>query len=212
MNRRGWILLGVGLPILAFLSILVWASLQTRGTPGGMGINTDFGVVEIKPKPAQDFSLKLMTRMDSEGDGDGSSEISGGEDGISGGSVSLSEMRGKVVLVDFWASWCPPCRQEAAALEEVYREYAGPEVEFIGVNIWDLEDNANTYVKDFGLTYPSGVDTDGVIAIDYGVRGIPEKFFIGRDGVIRQKFVGPMSADTLRQTLDRLLAEEGTGR
>lgn len=209
MNRRGWILLGVGLPILAFLSILVWASLQTRGTPGGMGINTDFGVVEIEPKPAQDFSLELMTGMDSEGEGNGDSS---GEDGISGGSVSLSEMRGKVVLVDFWASWCPPCRQEAAALEEVYREYAGPEVEFIGVNIWDLEDNANTYVKDFGLTYPSGVDTDGVIAIDYGVRGIPEKFFIGRDGVIRQKFVGPMSADILRQTLDRLLAEKGTGR
>ena len=211
MNRRGWILLGVGLPILAFLSILVWASLQTRGTPGGMGINTDFGVVEIEPKPAQDFSLELMARMDSEGDGEGNGDSSG-EDGISGGSVSLSEMRGKVVLVDFWASWCPPCRQEAAALEEVYREYAGPEVEFIGVNIWDLEDNANTYVKDFGLTYPSGVDTDGVIAIDYGVRGIPEKFFIGRDGGIRQKFVGPMSADTLRQTLDRLLAEKGTGR
>ena len=211
MNRRGWILLGVGLPILAFLSILVWASLQTRGTPGGMGINTDFGVVEIEPKPAQDFSLELMARMDSEGDGEGNGGSSG-EDGISGGSVSLSEMRGKVVLVDFWASWCPPCRQEAAALEEVYREYAGPEVEFIGVNIWDLEDNANTYVKDFGLTYPSGVDTDGVIAIDYGVRGIPEKFFIGRDGVIRQKFVGPMSADILRQTLDRLLAEKGTGR
>ena len=209
MNRRGWILLGVGLPILAFLFILVWASLQTRGTPGGMGINTDFGVAEIEPKPAQDFSLELMVGMDSEGDGDGES---GGKDGISGGSVSLSEMRGKIVLVDFWASWCPPCRQEAAALEEVYREYAGPEVEFIGVNIWDLEANATTYVKEFGLTYPSGVDTDGVIAIDYGVRGIPEKFFIGRDGVIRQKFVGPMSADTLRQTLDRLLAEEGTGR
>ena len=209
MNRRGWILLGVGLPTLAFLSILVWASLQTRGTPGGMGINTDFGVVEIEPKPAQDFSLELMARMDRDGEGNGDSS---GEDGISGGSVSLSEMRGKVVLVDFWASWCPPCRQEAAALEEVYREYAGPEVEFIGVNIWDLEDNAHTYVKDFGLTYPSGVDTDGVIAIDYGVRGIPEKFFIGRDGVIRQKFVGPMSADILRQTLDRLLAEKGTGR
>ena len=211
MNRRGWILLGVGLPILAFLSILVWASLQTRGTPGGMGINTDFGVVEIEPKPAQDFSLELMAGIDGVGEGEGNGD-SGGEDGISGGSVSLSEMRGKVVLVDFWASWCPPCRQEAAALEEVYREYAGPEVEFIGVNIWDLEDNAHTYVKDFGLTYPSGVDTDGVIAIDYGVRGIPEKFFIGRDGVIRQKFVGPMSADNLRQTLDRLLAEEGTGR
>ena len=68
-----------------------------------------------------------------------------------------------------------PCRQEAPVLEEVYREYAGPEVEFIGVNIWDLPDNAATYAEDFDLTYPSGMDTDGVIAIDYGVRGIPEK-------------------------------------
>ena len=186
MNKRFWILLGAGLPLLAFLGILVWASLQTGGTPGGMGVNTEFGVAEIDVEPAQDFSLELLN----------------------GGAVTLSDLRGKVVLVDFWASWCTPCRQEAPVLEEVYREYAGPYVEFVGVNIWDLPDNAATYAEDFDLTYPSGVDADGVIAIDYGVRGIPEKFFIGRDGVVRQKFVGPMRPDILRKTLDELLAGE----
>ena len=186
MNRLGWLLLaGTGLTLLAFLGILVWASLQTRGTPGGMGINTDFGVVEIDAAPARDFTLELL-------DGD---------------TLTLSDLRGKVVMVDFWASWCTPCRQEAPVLEQVYQEYDRAEVEFIGVNIWDLEDNAPQYVADFGLTYPSGVDAPGAIAIDYGVRGIPEKFFIGRDGVVRQKFVGPMRPGPLRETLDNLLAE-----
>lgn len=191
MNRRGWILLaGAGLFLLAFLGILVWASLQTRGTPGGLGVNTDFGVVDVDAEPARDFTLELMD----------------------GGAVTLSELRGKVVLVDFWASWCTPCRQEAPVLEEVYREYAaGGAVEFIGINIWDLPGNAAAYVEEFGLTYSSGVDAAGVIAIDYGVKGIPEKFFIGRDGVVREKFVGPMRPDTLRETLEQLLAPAGPG-
>ncbi|CAI8006512.1 Thiol:disulfide interchange protein CycY, partial [Geodia barretti] len=118
-----------------------------------------------------------------------------------------SDLRGKVVLVDFWASWCAPCRQEAPVLEQIYREYAGSDVEFVGVNIWDLPDNAATYVEDFEISYPNGVDADGIIAIDYGVKGIPEKFFIDRDGVVRQKFVGPIRPDKLRETLDQLLAE-----
>ncbi len=186
MSQRVWILLGAGLPLLSVLGILVWASLQTGGTPGGMGVNTEFGVVEIDAEPAQDFSLKLLK----------------------GGEVTLSNLRGQVVLVDFWASWCTPCRQEAPVLEEVYQEYAELDVAFVGVNIWDLPGNAANYVDDFGITYPSGVDANGAIAIDYGVRGIPEKFFIGRDGVVRQKFVGPMRPEILRQTLDQLLAEE----
>jgi cytochrome c biogenesis protein CcmG/thiol:disulfide interchange protein DsbE len=81
-------------------------------------------------------------------------------------------------------------------------------VEFVGVNIWDQENNARSYLEDFDVPYPNGIDASGVIAINYGVRGIPEKFFIDRDGVIRQKFVGPMHADKLRETLDELLASD----
>ncbi len=185
MSTRNWIILGTGVPIVAFLGILVWASLQTGGQAGGLGVNTQFGVADVETEPAQDFSLPLHE----------------------GGVIALSDLRGKVVLVDFWASWCAPCRQEAPVLEQTYQEYEGAEVEFVGVNIWDLPDNAATYVEEFGVSYPNGVDADGIIAIDYGVKGIPEKFFIDRDGVVRQKFVGPIRADKLRQTLDQLLVE-----
>ena len=185
MSKRSWIILGCGLPLLAFLGILVWASLQTGGRAGGLGVNTQFGIAEIDAKPAPDFSLE---RYD-------------------GGVVSLSDFRGKVVLIDFWASWCAPCRHEAPVLEQAYRDYAGADVEFIGVNIWDLPDNVGPYVEEFGISYPSGVDSDGAIAIDYGVKGIPEKFFIDRAGIVRQKFVGPIRSEKLNQTLDDLLAE-----
>ena len=185
MSKRNWIILGCGLPLLAFLGILVWASLQTGGRPGGMGVNTQFGVAEVDLEPAQEFSLEQHD----------------------GEILRLVDLRGKVVMVDFWASWCAPCRHEAPVLEQAYRDYAGADVEFIGVNIWDLPDNAAAYVDEFGISYPSGVDTDGAIAIDYGVKGIPEKFFVDKAGIVRQKFVGPIRADKLKQTLDELLAE-----
>lgn len=187
MRRTGWLLLvGAGLVILAFLGILVWASMQTGGRAASIsGVNTEFGAVDIAAAPARDFALELQQ----------------------GGVLNRADLQGRVVLVDFWASWCAPCRQEAPVLEQVYREYAGREVEFVGVNIWDLPGNAAQYIADFGLTYPSGVDGEGRIAIDYGVKGIPEKFFLDRQGIIRQKFVGPMPAEKLRETLDGLLGE-----
>ena len=177
--------MAIGVPLLAFLGILVWASAQTGGRAGGMGVNVEFGVAEVDTEPAPDFSLVLQD----------------------GGEASLSDLRGRVVLVDFWASWCAPCRQEAPVLEQTYLEFAGSDVEFVGVNIWDLPDNAASYIEQFGITYPNGVDEEGKIAIDYGVQGIPEKFFIDRNGLVRQKFVGPIREGVLKETLNSLLAE-----
>ncbi|HEU0022848.1 MAG TPA: TlpA disulfide reductase family protein [Dehalococcoidia bacterium] len=184
LGKRGWLLLGTMLPVLGLLGLLAWSSLG--GGRGGVGVNQEFGQVDVEANAAAAFTLELMN----------------------GEVLELADLQGKVVLVDFWASWCAPCRQEAPVLQQVYREYAGRPVEFVGVDIWDRREDANQYVQDFAVPYPNGVDESGVIAIDYGVRGIPEKFFIGRDGLVHRKFVGPIHADALRAVLDELLSEQ----
>ena len=188
MSKRSWILLGSALPVLGLLALLSWASVQSGGNPGGFGVNSEFGQVQVSPDTAAEFSLELLD----------------------GTSLTLSDLRGNVVMLDFWSSWCPPCRQEAPILAEVYREYSGQPVEFIGVDIWDQESDALEYIDRYEVPYPNGIDANGTIIIDYGVTGIPEKFFIGRDGVVAKKFVGPMKADRLRAALDELLASNSS--
>ncbi len=186
MSKRGWILLGSALPVLALFGLLAWALVKSGGTPGGFGVNSAFGEVSVDAEAAREFSLELLD----------------------GTTITLSGLRGKVVMLDFWASWCPPCRQEAPVLAQVYREYQGRGVEFVGVDIWDRWEDALAFVERYDVSYPNGVDRKGAIAIDYGVRGIPEKFLINGDGVVVTKFVGPMDAGTLRATLDEMLAAE----
>jgi len=185
LSKRGWILIGSALPLLALFALLAWASAQSRGNPGGFGVNAEFGQVEVSSDQAADFSLQLMT----------------------GGTVTLSELRGKVVMVDFWSSWCPPCRREARTLAEVYLEYEGRPVEFVGVDIWDESTAAQKHIDRYGVTYPNGIDTNGIIAINYGITGLPEKFFISLDGRVVKKFVGPMSPSKLRDILNEMLGE-----
>ncbi|SVB64629.1 uncharacterized protein METZ01_LOCUS217483 [marine metagenome] len=183
MSRRGWILLASGLPVLALFALLAWASMKSGGSPGGFGVNPEFGQVEVSADQADDFSLKLMA----------------------GGTLTLSELRGKAVMVDFWSSWCPPCRQEAQLLAEVYLEYEGLPVEFVGVDIWDVPSAAQEHIDRYNVPYPNGIDADGIIVINYGVTGLPEKFFISPEGTIVKKFVGPMSPSKLRGILNDML-------
>jgi cytochrome c biogenesis protein CcmG/thiol:disulfide interchange protein DsbE len=124
---------------------------------------------------------------------------------LDGGKVELADLKGSVVMVDFWSSWCPPCRAEASSLSAVYRDYRERGIEFVGVAIWDTPEAARELLKAAESEYPAGLDEKGVIAIDYGVTGIPEKYFIDREGKIVRKFVGPMGEDILRGLLDELL-------
>ena len=183
-RKRNLIILFSLVPLLLLFALLGWALAQSGGNPGGFGINSRFGELAVSHQPAPEFV----------------------KEGLDGEVVSLSGLRGKVVMLDFWSSWCPPCRKEAPALAQVYREYQDRNVEFVGLAIWDRQGKVDDYVQEFGVSYPNLIDDKGQIAIDYGVRGIPEKFFIDADGNLVRKFVGPMDEDDLRTALDALLA------
>jgi cytochrome c biogenesis protein CcmG/thiol:disulfide interchange protein DsbE len=133
-----------------------------------------------------------------------------------GKAIKLEDLRGKVVLLNFWASWCVPCRAEAKALEETWKKYKDRGVVFLGVNIQDKEDNARAFIEEFRISYLNGRDSGGKIAIDYGVWGIPETFFIDRQGRITYKHAGAMNAPLITAKLEQALlgivtAEEGKG-
>lgn len=122
-----------------------------------------------------------------------------------GGTLSLSGLRGKPVVVNFWASWCPPCREEAATLEKTWRAYKDKGVVFVGVDIQDTEAAARAYIEEFHVTYPNGPDRDGKITIDYGVSGIPITFFINREGQIVNRWVGAITEPLLVAQVEALL-------
>ncbi len=181
-RRRLVVALAVFVPLVGLFALLAWALVESGGQPAGVAINTQFGEVEVEEGPARDFTLTLFD----------------------GESISLSELRGKVVLIDFWTSWCPPCRQEAPTLADAYRRFEGRGVEFVGVAVWDSEEQAASFVGDNNVPYPNGLDSKGTIAIDYGLTGIPEKYIVDRDGRLVRKFVGPMEPDQLEAVLIEL--------
>jgi cytochrome c biogenesis protein CcmG/thiol:disulfide interchange protein DsbE len=114
-----------------------------------------------------------------------------------GGRFDLAEQRDKVVVMNFWASWCIPCREEAPVLEAAWQAHRDRGVVIVGVNVQDSEPAARAFIETFGLTFPNGPDPGGRIAIDYGVYGIPETFVVGRDGRIGYKHIGLIGPPTL---------------
>jgi len=106
--------------------------------------------------------------------------------------VSLEKLRGKPVVLNFWSTWCGPCRMEHPVLDWAFREY-GTQAHFLGAVFEDTEENALGYIARAGSPYPQLVDPKSQMAVDYGVAGVPETYFIDAEGIIRDKFVGPIS-------------------
>ena len=127
--------------------------------------------------------------------------------GFDGRTVRLSDLRGKVVIINFWASWCPPCREEAPYLEQTWRKYQDQGVIFIGVDYVDTEKEALAYIDEFHITYLNGPDIGTRISQAYNIQGVPETFYVAKNGELRGMKVGPLSPPELDEKIDELLAD-----
>lgn len=125
-----------------------------------------------------------------------------------GETITLSELRGQPVIVNFWASWCPPCREEAPYLEASWRKYKDQGVVFIGVDYADTESKALAYIEEFDITYFNGPDIGTRISQAYRMDGVPETYFVAKNGELRGVHIGPLQPPQLDEKIEELLAEE----
>jgi cytochrome c biogenesis protein CcmG/thiol:disulfide interchange protein DsbE len=127
--------------------------------------------------------------------------------GFDGMMVTLSQLRGQVVIINFWASWCLTCREEAAYLEQTWRKYKDQGVMFIGVDYVDSEKAALAYLKEYDITYLNGPDIGIRISDAYNIKGVPETFYISKNGEVRGAHIGPLGPPELDNKIEELLGE-----
>ena len=168
--------------IMAVAGVLALTVLLALGLENRSPVTGRSGVTRID-KPAPNINMPLYD----------------------GGVLTPTDYADRPAVVNFWASWCGPCRQEAPIFERLSQEYGERGVLFIGVNIQDAQSDAEAYLREFTITYPNGSDEDGSISIDYGVIGIPVTFFINRDGIVQRRWAGVMRETQLRQWIDELV-------
>jgi cytochrome c biogenesis protein CcmG/thiol:disulfide interchange protein DsbE len=138
---------------------------------------------QSQPGPAPDFTLSTYD----------------------GQAITLSGLRGQVVVVNFWASWCDHCADEAHAFEQAWQAYHNQHVSFVGVGCDNSDAEGRMFIKKYGITYPNGPDPAGHISKAYVLEGVPETFFVDRQGEIAYIAMGPLSYAELIAEIERLL-------
>jgi cytochrome c biogenesis protein CcmG/thiol:disulfide interchange protein DsbE len=179
--RKGWGLVVIGASA-ALLALLVYGVASESDDT-----SIDEAVAAGERPAAPDGTLEVL-----------------GEDG----AEDLAEHRGEVIVLNFWASWCPPCVDELPLLEDVHRDIESSGGTVLGVNYKDIPEDAQRFERDYGVTYPSLRDPDGEFAERYGVKGIPETFLIDRNGDIAALERGPVDREWLEEELAPLLGEK----
>lgn len=167
-------------------SLLATASAAVSGLVARPPEGLPGSSAELRPElrpPAPDFTLPLFD----------------------GGTLQLADLRGQVVVLNFWASWCPPCRAEAPTFARVSQAFQERGVVFVGVNVQDTEPDARAFLAEFGIRYPNGPDTTTQIATDYGVAGIPTTLFLDAQGRIARRWLGALDERQLTAFSEELL-------
>lgn len=186
LSRTEWNTLLVVVLVCGSLFIAI-----TRARPPVAGaIAPVQGAAERDPAPraghpAPDFSLTTLT----------------------GESLALSDLQGQVVLINVWATWCPPCGTEMPAIQAAYDQYRDQGFVVLAVNLREGQQAVAGYMHERRLTFPALLDSDGSVSAAYQARALPSSFFIDRQGIVRAVYRGPMSRGVIDGTVTQLLAE-----
>jgi peroxiredoxin len=129
---------------------------------------------------------------------------------LDGSSVRLSDLRGQPVLINFWASWCGPCRAEMPHIQTAYETHADEGLVVLGVNQLESPPTVARFVAEYGVTFPIPLDSDGKASALYQAHALPTSFFIDAEGLIRDMFIGPMSSGLLESKLQLILLENSS--
>ncbi len=168
---------------------LIVGMLLLLGLVAIMAINLqNVESVDLQGNKATDFTLPLFDQFEQD-------------------QIALSDLRGQVVVVNFWASWCVECYKEAPLLEQAWRDYKDRGVMFIGIDHLDTDTEGLAYMAKYGITYPSGPDVGDKISQAYAITGVPETFFIDKDGNIAHVQIGPIEKPQLYGLLDKLVVQ-----
>ena len=130
---------------------------------------------------------------------------------LSGQKVELKDFKGKAVLVNFWATWCFPCREEMDDLKASYDKYRDKGMVIIGINIKESKNVVKKMTDSFNITYPILLDSDGKISEAYNIFGVPSSFFIDKDGIIKDVVLGEMTEDMIVEKIDKLVSISQSG-
>lgn len=181
-RRRSIIIFTVISLVNAGLLAVLWIALLTPAQNSHNNASSD----PLLGRPAPDFTLALLSKQ-------------------AGKALHLADLKGKLVVINFWASWCDPCKQEAPLLQAQWQRVKAQGVVFIGIDFQDGQSAALSFVQQNGLTYTNVVDPNGSTGINYGVTGVPETFFIDRRGVIVNTVRKELTAQVLQSDITALL-------